>query len=265
MIQSNEQNYFYSGGKAHQPNRTTLVFIHGAQHDHSVWILQSRYFAHHGYNVVAVDLPGHGRSTSALCNTVESMAQEVLKQLDRIGVEQFIPIGHSMGSLIALELSAIAAKRIPSLCLVGTSAPMKVSDALLNLIRNDEAAAMVQINAWSNSTIAQHPGNPGPGFSTYIQNLRLMQRQNRGVLLNDFVACNAYEMGPDRAAQFDKPCLIVQGSSDAMTPLKAAIKLQQAFPKPAQLIAIEKAGHAVMAERPDAVLHAIKNWLDIAK
>jgi pimeloyl-ACP methyl ester carboxylesterase len=261
---ANPKNYFYSGGKPHQPNRSTLVFIHGAQHDHSVWILQSRYFAHHGFNVVAVDLPGHGRSNATLCSSVETMAEQVLKQLDTIGIDQFIPVGHSMGSLIGLELSAIAPQRVPALCLVGTSAPMKVSDALLNLIRDDEAAAIAQINAWSNSTIAQRPGNPGPGFSTYVQNLRLMERQTPGVLLNDFLACNAYTQGPERAAKFDKPCLIIQGASDAMTPLKAAAKLQQLFPKPAQLVAIEKAGHAVMAERPDAVLNAMRQWLTVS-
>jgi pimeloyl-ACP methyl ester carboxylesterase len=256
-----QQNYFYSGGKPYQPNRNTLVFIHGAQHDHSVWILQSRYFAHHGFNVVAVDLPGHGRSNATLCASVETMALEILKQLDHIGIDQFIPVGHSMGSLIGLELSAIAPQRVTALCLVGTSAPMRVSDALLDLIRDNEAAAIAQINAWSNSTIAQRPGNPGPGFSTYIQNVRLMERQVPGVLLNDFLACNAYAQGPERAAQFNKPCLIIQGASDAMTPLKAAVKLQQLFPKPAQLVTIEKAGHAVMAERPDAVLNAMKQWL----
>ena len=54
--------YAYTGGKSWQPNRAGVVFVHGALHDHSVWILQSRYLAHHGYNVMAVDLPGHGRS-----------------------------------------------------------------------------------------------------------------------------------------------------------------------------------------------------------
>jgi pimeloyl-ACP methyl ester carboxylesterase len=256
-----QQNYFYTGGKPHQANRNTLVFIHGAQHDHSVWILQSRYFAHHGYNVVAVDLPGHGRSNSTPSTSVEAMAAEVLEQLDHIGVGQFIPIGHSMGSLISLELSALAPQRVPALCLVGTSAPMPVSEALFNLIRSNEAAAIAQINAWSNSTIAQRPGNPGPGFSTYVQNLRLMERQVPGVLLTDFLACNAYAKGLDRASQFDRPCLIIQGASDAMTPLKAAMKLQQVFAQPAQLVSIEKAGHAVMAERPEAVLNALKQWL----
>ncbi len=253
--------YFYSGGKPHQPGRPTLVFIHGAQHDHSVWILQSRYFAHHGYNVVAVDLPAHGRSSAALCTSIETMAQAVLKQLDEIKVGQFICVGHSMGSLIGLELSSIAHERLEALALVGTSAPMKVSDQLLDKIRSDEASAMIQINAWSNSTIAQQPGNPGPGFSTYIQNLRLMQRQQPGVLLNDFLACNSYLLGTERAAQWGKPTLIVQGAQDAMTPMKAALKLQQLFPTPAQLAVVDKAGHAVMAERPDRVLSALRQWL----
>ena len=39
--------YAYTGGKPFDPSRPTIVFVHGAQHDHSVWILQSRYLAHH--------------------------------------------------------------------------------------------------------------------------------------------------------------------------------------------------------------------------
>ena len=49
----NATTYCYTGGKAFNPALPTVVFIHGVLNDHSVWILQSRYLAHHGFNVLA--------------------------------------------------------------------------------------------------------------------------------------------------------------------------------------------------------------------
>lgn len=96
-----QQAYCYTGGKQFDAARPTVVFIHGAQNDHSVWILQTRYFAHHGFNVLAVDLPGHGRSKGAAKESVEAMAAWLLALLDAAGVDRAILVGHSMGSLIA--------------------------------------------------------------------------------------------------------------------------------------------------------------------
>ncbi len=111
------------------------MFIHGAQNDHSVWVLQTRYFAHHGFGVLAVDLPGHGRSKGAPLTSVEAMADWLLALLDAAGVKQATLIGHSMGSLIALETAFRAPQRVARLALVGTAYPMKVSDTLLDASR----------------------------------------------------------------------------------------------------------------------------------
>ena len=95
--------YCYTGGKPYKPSQPTAVFIHGAQNDHSVWALQTRYFAHHGWNVLAVDLPGHGRSGGAAKASVEDLARWILAVLDAAGAPKAMLICHSMGSLIALE------------------------------------------------------------------------------------------------------------------------------------------------------------------
>ncbi len=92
--------------------RPTIVFVHGAANDHSVWALQSRYFAHHGYNVLAVDLPGHGRSGGEALASIEAIADWLAALLDALGVERAALVGHSMGSLAALD----AAARHPSAC-----------------------------------------------------------------------------------------------------------------------------------------------------
>jgi pimeloyl-ACP methyl ester carboxylesterase len=89
--------YAYTGGKAFDPALPAAVFIHGAEHDHSVWALQTRYFAHHGFSVLAVDLPGHHRSSGPALTSIAAMADWLAALLDAVGVERAFVAGHSMG------------------------------------------------------------------------------------------------------------------------------------------------------------------------
>ena len=252
--------YAYTGGKPFEPQRPTVVFVHGAQHDHSVWILQTRYLAHHGYGVLAVDLPGHGRSAGPALPTIEEMADWVLQLVRAAGASRATIVGHSMGSLIALEAAGRASAQVERVALCGCAFPMKVSDALLAAARDDEPRAFDMIDLWSHSGVTHRPGNPGPGFSVYNENLRLMQRQSPGVLSNDFSACNAYAGGMERAKALTCPALFVCGERDQMTPPKAARALAGVIGD-ARIVTLPGCGHAMMAERPDLVLDALKGFL----
>jgi pimeloyl-ACP methyl ester carboxylesterase len=255
-----QEAYCYTGGRRFNPSLPTAVFVHGAQNDHSVWILQTRYFAHHGFNVLAVDLPGHGRSKGSALTSVEAMADWLLDLLDAAGVPQAVLIGHSMGSLIALELSFKAPARVMKLALVGTAYPMKVSEALLEAARNDEQKAFDMVNIWSHSSIAQKPSFPGPGSYSMGGALRLKQRisainPNR-VFYTDFKACDSYTNGERAAQSIECPALLVLGEHDLMTSPKATGTLTAAIPH-CQVARIEASGHELMAEQPDAVLDAL--------
>ncbi len=252
--------YAYSGGKPFNPALPTVVFIHGAQHDHSVWILQSRYLAHHGYSVLALDLPGHVRSGGAPLTSVEDMAAWVIAALDAAGVKQAALVGHSMGSLIAIEAAATAPERVTKMALIGTAVPMQVGPDLLNATRDDEPLAQDMVNIWSHSTYAAKPSNPGPGFWIIGSNLRLMQRIKPGAMHADFNACNVYTRGLERAASITCPAMLVLGGDDIMTPPRAARELQGAL-KNARTVNIPACGHTLMAEQPDAVLDALKSFL----
>jgi pimeloyl-ACP methyl ester carboxylesterase len=252
--------YAYTGGRTFDPALPTVVFVHGGQQDHSIWILQTRYLAHHGYSVLAVDLPGHGRSEGPLLTTIEAMSDWVLRLLDAAGVRRAAIVGHSMGSLIAIEAAGSEPSRVDRVALVGTAFPMKVSDALLAAAREDEASAFDMINMWSRTGITHRPGSPGPGFSVLNQGRRLMERQKPGVLFNDFNACNAYEGGLERAGAMTCPALFVLGARDMMTPLRAARSLIDAMPD-TSIVEIPDCGHAMTDERPDAVLAALRGFL----
>ena len=252
--------YCYSGGRQFDAALPTVVFIHGAQNDHSVWVLQTRYFAHHGFNVLAVDLPGHGRSRGAALTSVDAMADWLLALLDAAGVSKAMLIGHSMGSLIALEASFRAPERVDRLALVGTAYPMKVSEALLDASLNDEQKAFDMVNIWSHSSIAQKPSCPGPGFFAMGGAMRLKQRiakiNPEHVFHTDFLACDAYANGEQAAGSVKCPTLFLLGELDLMTPAKATGTLINAIAQ-CKVVRIAASGHELMAEQPDAVLDAL--------
>ena len=255
--------YAYTGGKPFDPRLPPVAFIHGGEHDHSVWILQSRYLAHHGFGVLAVDLPGHGRTGGAPLARIEDMAEWIVAALDAAGVKSAALVGHSMGSLVALDCAARWPKRVQRIALLGAAFPMRVSPELLEATKNDEPRAHDMINVWSHSAHAHYPSNPGPGFWVIGENLRLMQRQRRGVLHADFAACNEYTAGMERARQIACPALFILGRRDAMTPPRAARDLAAAIPR-AKTVQLDECGHNSMAEKPDEVLDILVEFLNAA-
>ncbi len=255
--------YSYTGGKPFNPAQPTIVFVHGAQNDHSIWILQTRYFAHHGFNVLAIDLPGHGRSTGSALTTVEAMAQWLLALLDAIGVQTAMLVGHSMGSLIALEAAHQAPNRVSKLALIGIAYPMKVSEILLDAAKNDEQSAIDMVNIWSHTSVAQKPSSPGPGFFVMGGNQRLMQRISKinpeHVFYTDLFACNAYANGDIAAHAVRCPTLLLLAKGDIMTPIKSSASLIQAI-RHSQVVQLDQCGHNLMAEHPDTVLDCLLSF-----
>jgi pimeloyl-ACP methyl ester carboxylesterase len=252
--------YAYTGGRAFDPALPCVVFIHGAEHDHCVWALQSRYLAHHGRGVLAVDLPGHGRSDGPPLDSVEAMSDWIVALLNAAGAPKAALVGHSMGSLVALECAARHPLRVTKIALVGTAIPMRVSEELLTATRDDEPLAQDMVNLWSHSAYAQYPSNPGPGFWVMGENLRLMQRQKPGVMHVDFAACNNYANGAAAAAMVRCPALLVLGKRDVMTPPRATRDLAAAL-QDKRVVEIAGSGHALMAEKPDELLDALAAFL----
>ena len=251
--------YVYTGTRALVDGQRTVMFIHGAANDHSVWALQSRYFAYHGWNVLAVDLPGHGKSSEPLLSTIEAMAGWCNAALTQARTGPTAVVGHSMGSLIALELAALHPQKVSTLVLVGTAFPMKVSDALLGTAKADDHAALDMITVWSHSSAGQVGGNRSPGQWIMGSGMRLLERNAKG-LYNDFTACNEYGAANESAAKVGCQTLVISGNRDLMTPAKAARGLAGKLPN-AQVRLIEGAGHDLMAEQPDQLLDELIGFL----
>jgi len=253
-------SYLYTGGKAFDRALPALLFVHGAQNDHSVWCMQTRWMAHHGFSVITPDLPAHGQSGGQALPSIQELAEWCVDLLDALEVDRVAWIGHSMGSLIALDAAARFSERSWANVLMGSAFPMRVSDALLHAADNDEAQAFDMITRWSHTGIHHYPGSPGPGFSIYNQARRLMERQAKGVLAVDFRACHNYADGAERAREIRQPTLLLCAERDAMTPPRAARSLLETIHE-ASMIQIASAGHQMMVEQPDAVRRALANFL----
>ena len=261
--------YAYTGGKPLDPTLPAVVMVHGAIDDHSVWSLQSRSLAHHGAGVLAVDLPGHGRSAGPALASVEALADWVLALLASAGITRALLVGHSMGSLIALEAAARLGERALGLVMMGTAYPMKVSPALLETALNEPLRAIDMVNSFSHSTLAAKPSAPSPGFWLRGNGKALNRRNQRGyaeaghgnLFHHDFGVCDRYAHGLEAAAQVRCRVRFVLGEQDLMTPPAATSALAAALK--AEVIKLP-AGHALMGEAPDGVLKAIRGMLPAA-
>ncbi len=251
--------YVYTGSQPIVPGRRTVLFVHGAGMDHTVWIQQSRYFAHHGWNVLAPDLPGHGASGGDPLPGITGYADWCIGLMSSCGIDTASLVGHSMGSLVALEAAARHGRHVERLALVGTAVPMAVSDELLDAAAANDHAAIDMITGWGHSPRGQLGGNRAPGMWITGAATRLLERARPGVLHNDLAACNAYADGLASAARVKAPSLLLLGSADMMTPPRASGALQEALADVRRVV-IDGAGHMLMAEQPDGVLDTLREF-----
>ena len=244
--------YVGNGGSRAGEDAPAVLFIHGAGMDHTVWALPARHFARKGWRVLAVDLPGHGRSAGPPLESIEAMSGFAAALLETSGVANAAVAGHSMGSLVAWELARTRPDACRALTLLGTSAPMPVTAPLLNAAADDDQAAVDMTNLWSHSPAARLGASGNPGVWQLGAGARLLERAAPGVLHSDLAACNAYRAGGEVAC----PTSVVVGEADAMTPAKAGLAVAAQLAA-AKVVRLPGCGHAMLSERPNDVLDAL--------
>ena len=245
-----------TGGRDFDASLPAVVLIHGAGLDHSTWALHSRWFAPHGFSVLAPDLPGHGRSKGPALKTIAEMADWTAALLDATGASKAHLIGHSMGSLIALETAARHPARVSALGLIGTTATMTVGPDLLKAAEANDPAAIDMVSIWGLGFDAEIGGSLAPGLWMHGGAQRVLQTCAPGVLFSDLAACNSYADALASAAKVTVPTTLILGERDMMTPAKAGRALAAAIPH-ARTLVLSGAGHMMMAERPDQLLAAL--------
>src|SRR6195952_2182433 len=246
-----------TGGREFDSSLPAVVLLHGAGFDHTTWALHSRWFAHHGFGVLAPDLPGHGRSSGAPLTTIADMADWSVALLNAAGAAKARLVGHSMGSLIALETAARHPSRVSALSLIGTAATMTVGPDLLKAAEANDRAAIDMVSIWGLGFAAGLGGSLAPGLWMHSGAQRVLEHCRPGVLFSDLSACNAYQNALNAAARVTVPTTFILGERDMMTPLRAGKALAAALPN-SRTVVMRGAGHMMMTERPDELLAALR-------
>src|SRR3979490_2509282 len=153
-----------TGGRDFDSSLPAIVLLHGAGFDHTAWALHSRWFAHHGFGVLAPDLPGHGRSSGVALSSIADMADWTAALLDAVGAAKARLVGHSMGSLIALETAARHPAKVSALGLIGTAATMTVGPDLLKAAEANDQTAVDMVSIWGLGFQAELGGSLAPGL-----------------------------------------------------------------------------------------------------
>lgn len=218
-----------------------VVLVHGAGVDHTVWRFQTRWLASRGYEVHAPDLPGHGARPGPALPTVTELGEWLCSLLTGPATV----VGHSMGSLVAVEAAAQRPDLVERLVLVGTAPRFTVHTALLAAARADDDLAAQLMAGWS---FPKAFGGGHPEAGTWEQGglTRLIQRSAPGVLATDLAAC---ETVVSRAAEVSAEALLISGSEDRMTPVSGAEEVAGMIPG-ARVVALAGSGHEPMLQVP---------------
>lgn len=234
----------------HRPEQTdrTVLLIHGAGGSRLAWPESIRRLA--GARVVALDLPGHGRSAPPGRRTVAHYAQVVEAFVVALGLPTLVLAGHSMGSAIALTVAHRRAVSIEGLILLGVSARMPVSETLLrgSLASLDEVAGFVAEHGLADSL---------PEVQEFVR--REIIQTGGTTLFGDYLACNRYDLRPV-VGEIDKPALLIAGRHDSMVPLRFSESLAAGLPN-ADLRVLDRAGHFMIVEQPEAVVQLMESFL----
>ncbi len=246
-----------TGGRSHDDtSQPAIVLVHGAGLDRTMWQMQNRWLAHHGFRVAAVDMPGHGLSGGEPLATIEEMGEWLAALVQEMGLGPAHLVGFSSGSFACLEAASQDPTCAASLCLVGTAKAMPVHPVLLDKSETDIGHASRLMTSWGLGSRAHRGGHPQPGTWLVSASSALIDASPQGALKADMEASNAYEGAVAAAQKVTAPVTFVLGSEDKMTPRRNAGDLIEALPD-AHVVMLEGTGHMMPIEDPIRVRDAI--------
>ena len=246
-----------TGGTEFEAAKPAIVFLHGAGFDRTAWRLQTRWFAHHGRSVLAVDFPAHGRSEGPALDSITAMADWTAQLIEAAGLKQATLVGHSMGALVALDCAARHPEKVRALGLCGVAVDMPVHPEMLESAKANTLKVQELMTFWGMGNALHKGGMVSPGLWLRRESLAVLAGNEPDVIHTDLAACNAYKDAPQRAAAVKAPTVLVLGDGDLMTPAAKGKALAAAIAG-SKAVVIPNCGHFMMVERPDETLEALK-------
>ena len=257
----NKEVFASTGGQPFDKNKPLIVFVHGSGLSHITWVLQTRYFAFHGYSVLAIDLPGHGYSEGPSLKSIEEQAIWISDVIDEVGMTEASLVGHSQGCLITMECSAQFPDKIKSLSLMGGAGVISMNPELLDLAEKGETKAVDLMMDWAHGPAGHFGGHAVPGLhhinigGTIIHNGSV-----KNALGVDFRACKNYKNGFEAAKKVKCPTINILGDKDKMCPVKEGKKLADSIVG-SQVEIIPNCGHMILLEEADKALAILKKFI----
>ena len=251
----NKSVYASDAGQGIENSKDTIVFLHGSGLSHIVWSLTEQFFSHNKFNVLSVDLPGHGNSEGPCLDSIEKIADWLEKVFEELKLKNIILIGHSQGCLEALEYSFKYKDRLKKIVFVGGSYRMSVNKDLIDLATEGDSDAVKLMMKWGFEGSKKFiGGNP-------VEKIIQSPRDIREILAVDVIACNNYQNGSDAAKALNCPAMFIFGELDKMANLESGKKFANLVKNSTTHIIIGS-GHMIMIEKAFEMREKILEFLN---
>ena len=255
ILQIENKNIHASdAGQGIDTKKRTIVFLHGSGLSHIVWSLTEQFFSNKNFNVLSIDLPGHGNSDGPCLDNIEKIADWLERIFDRLNLDNLFLVGHSQGCLEILEYASKYKDRINKLVFVGGSNKMPVHPDLIELAQNGDSDAVKLMMKWGYEGSKKFiGGNP-------VEKIIQSPRDISEILAVDLNACNNYSNGKEAAKKINFPSLLIFGELDKMVNLETGKKFSGLI-KNSTTYVIKGCGHMIMIEKAFEMREKILEFL----
>ena len=229
--------------------------MHGSGLTHIVWSLHEQFYASQGFNVLSVDLPGHGNSEGPSLKSIEKISDWIKSLMLKINTKKIIIIGHSQGGLVGIDFASRYPELIEKIVLVANSYKMPVNQDLIDLAEaGDEKAVLLMMKWGYEGSKAFIGGNP-------VKKIVNSARDIREVLAVDLNACNNYKNGENAIKKINCPTLCIFGDLDKMVPVKVGLKMSEQITNSKTKI-ISNCGHMIIFEKAFEMRKLVKDFIN---
>jgi len=243
-----------TGGLDFDKSKPYLLLMHGSGLTHIVWSLHEQFYVSQGFNVLSIDLPGHGNSEGPSLKSIEEISDWVKQLINKVNISKINFIGHSQGCLVGIDFASRYPNLIDKLVLVAGSYKLPVNQDLIDLAEaGDEKSVLLMMKWGYEGSKAFIGGNP-------VKKIINSSREIREILAVDLNACNNYKNGKVSLEKINCSTLCIFGDLDKMVSLEVGNKMA-AMIKNSEKKIINNCGHMIIFEKAFEMRKLVKDFL----